>query len=78
MHVEGRQRTRGKSHNLIATLELPAPARGGDALSAPPISLAVSTPTSGWFNCGGERGPGIAVFLSLVSWLPKYVRHVQV
>ncbi len=30
--------------------------------------LAVSTPRSGWFTCGGERGPGVAVWLDLARW----------
>jgi hypothetical protein len=28
----------------------------------------ISTPISGWFICGGERGPGIAVWLELARW----------
>ena len=31
--------------------------------------LVVSTPRSGWFKCTGERGPGIAAWLSLARWL---------
>jgi hypothetical protein len=30
--------------------------------------LIVSTPQSGWFTCGGERGPGIAMALALSEW----------
>jgi hypothetical protein len=30
--------------------------------------LVVSTPQSGWFTCGGERGPGIAMALALSEW----------
>jgi len=30
--------------------------------------LAVSTPRSGWFACGAERGPGVAVWLDLARW----------
>ena len=30
--------------------------------------LIVSTPQSGWFRCGGERGPGIAMSLALAAW----------
>lgn len=30
--------------------------------------LVVSTPQSGWFNCGGERGPGVAMLLALSDW----------
>jgi hypothetical protein len=31
-------------------------------------ALVVSTPVSGWFQCGGERGPGIAIWLALAEW----------
>jgi acetyl esterase/lipase len=30
--------------------------------------IVVSTPYSGWFRCGGERGSGIAVWLALARW----------
>jgi hypothetical protein len=30
--------------------------------------VVVSTPQSGWFTCGGERGPGIAMSLALSEW----------
>ncbi|MGH7752801.1 MAG: hypothetical protein ACREN5_08290 [Gemmatimonadales bacterium] len=30
--------------------------------------LVVSTPISGWFRCGGERGPGVALWLALADW----------
>jgi hypothetical protein len=30
--------------------------------------VVISTPVSGWFICGGERGPGIAVWLDLARW----------
>lgn len=30
--------------------------------------VIVSTPQSGWFTCGGERGPGIAMSLALSEW----------
>jgi hypothetical protein len=30
--------------------------------------IVISTPISGWFACGGERGPGIAVWLELARW----------
>ena len=28
----------------------------------------ISTPSSGWFTCAGERGPGIAALLALAEW----------
>lgn len=30
--------------------------------------IVVSTPISGWFNCGGERGSGLAIWLGLAKW----------
>ena len=33
--------------------------------------FVVSTPQSGWFRCGGERGPGIALFLALARWAKR-------
>jgi hypothetical protein len=30
--------------------------------------VIISTPQSGWFTCGGERGPGIAMSLALSGW----------
>lgn len=39
-------------------------ARSGDA--GPWV--IISTPQSGWFTCGGERGPGIAISRALSAW----------
>lgn len=33
--------------------------------------LIVSTPQSGWFKCGGERGPGVAMALALADWAAR-------
>ena len=30
--------------------------------------VVVTTPSSGWFHCAGERGPGIALWLGLARW----------
>lgn len=30
--------------------------------------VIISTPQSGWFTCGGERGPGIAMARALSAW----------
>ncbi|MFC6191738.1 hypothetical protein ACFP1I_09035 [Dyadobacter subterraneus] len=32
-------------------------------------TIIISTPISGWFTCGGERGPGIATFTALAKWV---------
>lgn len=33
--------------------------------------LVVSTPRSGWTDCAGERGPGLAIWLALAEWMPQ-------
>ncbi|WP_314510835.1 hypothetical protein [Xanthocytophaga agilis] len=33
--------------------------------------VIISTPISGWFTCGGERGPGVAIFNALAEWISK-------
>lgn len=33
--------------------------------------VVVSTPSSGWFTCGGERGPGVAMLLALAEWATR-------
>ena len=32
----------------------------------------ISTPYSAWFKAGGERGPGVALFLALARWAAKH------
>ncbi|MGA0600981.1 hypothetical protein ACO2Q3_09795 [Caulobacter sp. KR2-114] len=56
--IDGRGGRR-RAWNLLARLD-----RGAGR------TLAVSTPRSGWFACGGERGPGVAVWLALLRWAP--------
>lgn len=55
-----------------ATLTLNAQEAGRDAFNiigridrGAPTTVVVSTPRSGWTTCAGERGPGIATFLTL-------------
>lgn len=48
--------------------------RGASALNAigrlehGRATVVVSTPMSGWYTCGGERGPGIALWRGLARW----------
>jgi hypothetical protein len=56
LSITGEWQPQAKARNVIATLE-----RG-------PKRIVVSTPYSGWFRCGGERGSGLAVFLALAHW----------
>jgi hypothetical protein len=37
-------------------------------LTRGPRRIVISTPSSGWFQCAGERGPGIAIWLALARW----------
>lgn len=37
--------------------------------------IVISTPRSGWFTCAGERGPGVAAWLSLARWAPGALKH---
>ncbi|WP_374572277.1 hypothetical protein [Phenylobacterium sp.] len=57
--ITGR-RFRRPAFNLIARLD-----RGRSSW------LVVSTPRSGWFTCGGERGPGVAAWLALAEWASR-------
>lgn len=55
--VRGRQRETG-AHNVVARSRR---ARG-------PM-MVVSVAHSGWFQCAGERGTGVAAFLALARWV---------
>jgi len=35
--------------------------------------VVISTPISGWFRTGGERGPGIAIWLGLAKWAKENI-----
>lgn len=56
LNLQGRVQDDAPARNVIAKLE-----RG-------PTWVVVSTPTTGWFTCAGERGPGVALFLALARW----------
>lgn len=50
-----------KAHNLIARFD--------DASTRAPI--VITTPMSGWFECAGERGTGVALAIALAEHLSK-------
>jgi hypothetical protein len=52
--VDGRYQSNVTGRNVVGRLH-----RGASS------TIVVSTPTTGWFTCACERGPGIAVFLAL-------------
>lgn len=59
LEILGRDMSHGRAANLVGWLSGP---RGADKL------IVVSTPVNGWFVNGGERGPGLALFLGLARW----------
>lgn len=59
LRIEG-ESGRRSAYNLIGSLERAAGRR-----------LVVSTPRSGWFDCMGERGGGIAAWLGLARWASR-------
>lgn len=54
--IAGEDRPETKAYNVIAELK-----RGAKW-------VVVTTPSSGWFQCAGERGPGVALWLGLARW----------
>jgi len=56
LFIDGAFEPRAKARNVVASLD-----RG-------PQRIVVSTPYSGWFRCGGERGSGLAMFIALARW----------
>ena len=56
VRINGEVVADAEAFNVVGTLE-----RG-------PRWVVVSTPISGWFGCGGERGPGVAMWLALARW----------
>jgi len=57
--IEGELDYAAKAYEVIGSLD-----RG-------PRRIVVSTPSSGWFQCAGERGPGIALWLALARWAAR-------
>jgi len=60
LFIDGEFQPHAKARNVVATLE-----RG-------PKRIVVSTPYSGWFRCGGERGSGLAMFVALARWAASH------
>ena len=56
MSISGREETSAEAFDVVATI--------GNGKK----HIVISTPSSGWFRCGGERGPGIALWLGLAGW----------
>ncbi len=56
LSISGGEHKNGKATNIQARIER------GQRL------IIVSTPYSGWLRNGGERGPGIALFLAVAKW----------
>jgi hypothetical protein len=61
MLVEGRYNPQAEAFEVIGTLEAATSAQSAK-------HFVISTPSSGWFRCAGERGPGIALWLALARW----------
>lgn len=57
LEIRGTSNPNARTHNLVATRE------NG------PEWIVVTTPLTGWYTCGGERGPGVALFLGLARWI---------
>lgn len=68
---------RGAAARLLSIGALTPDARATNVVARRPGTggaIVVSTPKSGWFHCAGERGTGLAVFLSLADWLARHSR----
>ena len=59
LYVFGSSRPNSVGHNVIGYL----PSR-----SPTDKTVVISTPTTGWFAAGGERGPGVALWRGLARW----------
>ncbi len=68
MFIDGDANDAAPARNVIAMLPATDPAPGERKL------MIVSTPISGWFRCGGERGPGVAMLLGLGRFVAARTR----
>ena len=60
LSIRGEYREDAKTRNVIGKL-------GRNSKR----QIVISTPLTGWFSCGAERGPGIAIFLGLARWIAQ-------
>lgn len=58
LSIRGEYRENAKTRNVIGKLSKNSRRQ-----------IVISTPLTGWFSCGAERGPGIAIFLGLARWI---------
>lgn len=63
MFIDGNADDAASARNVIAMLPATEKAPEGRKL------MIVSTPISGWFRCGAERGPGVAILLELARFV---------
>ena len=83
LHVRGTCCTSRTARSLVASLRVGGAAADASkkpvlwSPSQPPIRLIVSTPTSGWFQCGGARGVGVALWLQLARALPALLARAR-
>jgi hypothetical protein len=65
------QAERGETAELLIHGDHDYAARGYEVVGEVgrgPATVVISTPSSGWFACAGERGPGVAIWLALARW----------
>ncbi len=63
-----RVRQTGQAHHHSAPADPGTARTPSRAAAATGPWVIISTPQSGWFTCGGERGPGIAMSRALSEW----------
>lgn len=77
--LQGRTAQGAAAH--LTLLAMPAEVSAHSVLARKPGSgapIVISTPLSGWFRCGAERGPGVALMLHLAARLSTSVRPVWI
>lgn len=62
LKIDGRIDPQAVAYNVVARRNASAGGR----------LVIVSTPSSGWFRCAGERGTGVALFLGLARWIAAH------